>query len=104
MELEALIVHTTSSMMLCEGRFENSLTKRVGPVAVRLPRPLARNMHTSMQTTTEQAIHARINVGRFVKRLENLVSDEDWSQDIQTNTWIKTQRTLQVSKLLCRKY
>ena len=40
--------------------------------------------------TNEQTVHDRINLSRLVKRLENSVTNEDWSlQDNQHNAWIK---------------
>ncbi|KIM83454.1 hypothetical protein PILCRDRAFT_444365 [Piloderma croceum F 1598] len=55
---------------------------------------------TSMSLqTNEQTVHDRINLSRLVKRLENLVTNEDWSlQDNQHSAWIKTQGTLQKIK------
>ena len=52
---------------------------------------------TSMSLqTNEQTVHDRINLSRLVKRLENSVTNEDWSlQDNQHSAWIKTQGTLQ---------
>jgi len=49
---------------------------------------------TSMSLqTNEQTVHDRINLNRLVKRLENSVTNEDWT--LQDSAWIKTQGTLQ---------
>jgi SNARE protein 1 len=51
--------------------------------------------------TNDQILHDRVNLPRLVKRLEKSVSEDDWSDSSQRDTWIKAQGTLQVrSELL----
>jgi hypothetical protein len=51
--------------------------------------------------TNDQILHDRVNLPRLVKRLEKSVSEGDWSDSSQRDTWIKAQGTLQVrSELL----
>ncbi|KAG0707032.1 hypothetical protein DFH29DRAFT_845092 [Suillus ampliporus] len=45
--------------------------------------------------TNEQILHDRVNLPRLVKRLERSVSEDDWSDSSQRDTWIKAQGTLQ---------
>jgi SNARE protein 1 len=52
-------------------------------------------------STNDQILHDRVNLPRLVKRLEKSVSEDDWSDSSQRDTWIKAQGTLQVrSELL----
>lgn len=46
--------------------------------------------------TNDQILHDRVNLPRLVKRLEKSVSQDDWSDSSQRDTWIKAQGTLQV--------
>ncbi|KAG1751280.1 uncharacterized protein EDB91DRAFT_1104433 [Suillus paluster] len=45
--------------------------------------------------TNDQILHDRVNLPRLVKRLEKSVSEDDWSDSSQRDTWIKAQGTLQ---------
>ncbi|KAG1739797.1 hypothetical protein EDD22DRAFT_982247 [Suillus occidentalis] len=45
--------------------------------------------------TNDQILHDRVNLPRLVKRLEKSVSEDDWSDGSQRDTWIKAQGTLQ---------
>lgn len=46
-------------------------------------------------STNDQILHDRVNLPRLVKRLEKSVSEDDWSDSSQRDTWIKAQGTLQ---------
>lgn len=48
----------------------------------------------------EQVAHDRVNLGRLVKSLEELVAGEEWQSTTQEpgrQTWIKVQAALHVS-------
>jgi len=45
--------------------------------------------------TNDQILHDRINLPRLVKKIERSVSEDDWSDTSQRDTWMKAQGTLQ---------
>jgi hypothetical protein len=54
--------------------------------------------HLNMSLSKEQVNHDRINLGRLVKRLENLISEETWAEDDQQKrgeAWVKAQAMAQ---------
>ncbi|EJF65217.1 hypothetical protein DICSQDRAFT_132771 [Dichomitus squalens LYAD-421 SS1] len=53
--------------------------------------------------STEQVLHDRVNLARLVHRLEKMVADETWMEDVagsstSTPAWIRTRGTLQKVK------
>ena len=50
--------------------------------------------------TPEQILHDRVNLVRFVRRLDKSVNESDWSSGPRTTLWLKSQGLLQVSSFL----
>ncbi|EGO25924.1 hypothetical protein SERLADRAFT_466768 [Serpula lacrymans var. lacrymans S7.9] len=46
----------------------------------------------------DQLVHDKVNLFRLVKRLEKSVSEDDWSDDVPRDTWIRAQETIQKIK------
>jgi len=47
---------------------------------------------------SDQLVHDKVNLFRLVKRLEKSVSEDDWSDDVSRDTWIRAQETMQKIK------
>ena len=55
-----------------------------------------------MSLSKEQVKHDRINLGRLLKRLENLVSDDGWEEGDQKrgeDAWVKAESMAQAGNL-----
>ena len=50
--------------------------------------------------TPEQILHDRVNLVRFVRRLDKSVKESDWSSGRRTILWLKSQGLLQVGTFL----
>jgi len=54
----------------------------------------------SMNNTSEQILHDRVNLVRLVRRLDKSVNEFDWGSEKSTSLWLRAEGLLQVGPIL----